>query len=72
LARRRTAVGGDIAPDAVFVSRAKGHPVKIVDVANYIQNLNVEEEYDSCEVPRDVSLFFSEKTLAEILAIRAQ
>jgi DNA modification methylase len=68
----RKAIGGDIAPDAVLVSRAKCRPVKIVDVANYIQKLNVEDEHDLSEVPSDVSLFFSEKTLAEILTIRAQ
>jgi len=68
----RAAVGGDIAPDAVVVSRAKCHPVKIVDVANYIQTLNVDEEHLPSEVPSDVSLFFSQKTLTEIMSIRAQ
>jgi hypothetical protein len=68
----RSVIGGDIAADAVVVSRAKCHPVTVADVARYIQNLSIGEKYDATEVPGDVSLFFSHKTLAEIMSIRAQ
>lgn len=69
---RRVAVGGDIAPDAVVVSRAKCGPVTIADVANYIQNLSISGKHDLKEIPSEVSLFFSRKTLWEVLSIRAQ
>jgi hypothetical protein len=68
----RSAVGGDIALDAVVVSRAKCGPIKIADAANYIQSLGISGEHDLSEVPSEVALFFSRKTLSQMLSIREQ
>ena len=68
----RAAVGGDIAPDAVVVSQAKCRAVSIASVANYIEKLKVDTDCDMSNVPSDVSLFYSRKTLADIMSIRAQ
>ena len=54
MGRARSAV---ISRPTPWSCRAKCHPVKIADAANYIQNLNVQEECDPCEVPRRFVVF---------------
>lgn len=66
----RVAIGGDIAPDAVIVSRAKSNPPTIAEVCNYIQNLPINIKVSLSDVPKDVVLFFSSNTLKQILSIR--
>lgn len=68
----RMAIGGDIAPDAVIVSRAKCSPLSIAKAINYIQNLSFDSDVTFSSVPKDVALFFSKKTLKQILSMREQ
>jgi len=72
LALGRSAVGGDIAPDAVLVSRAKCSGVSIAEAANYIEAFDTTRRVSVSDVPRDVSLFFSRGTLLQLLSIRKQ
>lgn len=66
--RGRVAVGGDVAPEAVIVTRAKTSRVTIADVVRYIEDL--PGETTSGNAPTDVALFFNRTTLRELLAIR--
>lgn len=68
----RPAIGGDIAPDAVIVSRAKCLPVTVSSVARYIESLPIGRSQHDSDTPRDVALFFSKGTLRELLSVRAQ
>jgi hypothetical protein len=67
----RIPLGGDVAPDAVMLSRAKTRPVQVVDVAGYIESLNVSRA-TKCIVPPDVRLFYSSSTLKQMVSIRSQ
>lgn len=64
----RNVIGGDIAPDAVIVSRAKSQHVTVAAVASYIESLP-SGGIDG-DVPDDVALFFHRTTLRRILAVR--
>ncbi|MBI4232363.1 hypothetical protein HY605_03970 [Candidatus Peregrinibacteria bacterium] len=68
----RIAIGGDVAPDAVIVSRAKGARVKIAQVANYIKNLKDNSCRSVKAVPLNIRLFFHPDTLRQIISIRRQ
>ncbi|MGA2269574.1 MAG: DNA methyltransferase [Bryobacteraceae bacterium] len=68
----RRAVGGDIAPDAVVASRAKCAKVSLATVANYIQKLNPRVYTSTASVPSEVRVFYSRKTLLQILSLRDQ
>lgn len=68
----RPAIGGDIAPDAVIVSRAKCLPVDLPFVSRYIENLPTDRVVDLSTVPDDVAIFFSRGTLKQLLSIRQQ
>lgn len=65
----RTAIGSDVAPDAVTVSRAKIVPVTIHEIESYLDNLLVENQPVE-DVPAKVKVFYHEKTLAELLGVR--
>jgi site-specific DNA-methyltransferase (adenine-specific) len=69
----RIAVGGDIAPDAVAITKAKMKRLPIADVVNYIEALDSSATASfKYHVPPHVSLFFNHKTLAELLAARSK
>ncbi|MEX0978829.1 MAG: DNA methyltransferase [Pirellulales bacterium] len=65
----RRGIGGDVAPDAVIVSRAKCSNLRLEEIVNYIEGL----KYGGAEV-RDVSdnirTFFHPETLKQIIAVR--
>jgi SAM-dependent methyltransferase len=68
----RNAVGGDIAPDAVVVSRAKCSRLSIATVANYVEHLGRLRGNPKLVVPDDVAIFFSTTTLRQLLQVRAK
>jgi len=68
----RNAVGGDIAPDAVVVTRAKCSAVSVVSVANYVEGLRIARHPPMSDVPAAVRVFYSRRTLEQILSIRAR
>jgi site-specific DNA-methyltransferase (adenine-specific) len=66
----RIAIGGDIAPDAVIITKAKCNPPTIAKAINYVQEIRSDRKVCLSEVPDDVSIFYSTKTLKQILSIR--
>jgi hypothetical protein len=66
----RNAVGGDIAPDAVVVSRAKCSRLSIAAIAKYVEQLARLRRHAKSAVPDDVAIFFSRTTLRQLLPIR--
>jgi hypothetical protein len=68
----RRAIGGDIAPDAVVVARAKCAKVTFPEVARYIEKLDDESVRKVTGVPRDVRIFFHPTTLRQIVSLRQQ
>ena len=68
----RHAIGGDIAPDAVIVSRAKCIAVSIASIANYIEGLKIDRRCSLRFVPPNVALFYSRSTLTELMSVRRQ
>lgn len=68
----RYAIGGDIATDAVIVSRAKCNPPSITEITNYIQELKVQKKVILSDIPDKVMMFYSKNTLIQILNIREQ
>ena len=69
----RPCIGGDIGPDAVVTSRAKcAGRFRLPTSATYVQNLRPGSKRRAEVVPDDVAIFFSKKTLCQLLAVRAQ
>jgi tRNA G10 N-methylase Trm11 len=68
----RQPVGGDIAPDAVLVSRAKCAHIRFVDVANYVESLIDTKKHLLKGISPDVRLFFHPNTFQQLLSIRVQ
>ena len=66
--RGRAAVGGEVSPEAVIISRAKTRRVTIADVVQYIESL--PSQGDAKGIPRDVAMFFNPATLRQLMAIR--
>lgn len=70
---RRVAIGCDVAPDAVIVSRAKVSGVSATGVSRYIDQLarGVASEGGSVEdVPAEVRVFYHPRTLVQLLNVR--
>ncbi|MFX1487303.1 MAG: DNA methyltransferase [Promethearchaeota archaeon] len=65
---RRKALGCDIGPDAVIISRAKTNWPSLEEILPYVEQL--PRDGVKQEVPVDVKLFFHPKTLEQILAAR--
>lgn len=68
----RTALGGDVAPDAVIATRAKCVPVSFSQVANYVQGLDYQRGRSGEVVSADVRLFFHSDTFKQIVSVRDQ
>ena len=68
VAEGRKALGCDIGPDAVIISRAKTNWPRVEDICLYIENLPTSGITKN--VPKDVKLFFHPKTLEQISVIR--
>jgi len=64
----RRALGCDIGPDAVVLSRAKTDWPSLGEILGYVSRL--PRNSTSQDVPPNVRLFFHRRTLAQILAIR--
>ncbi len=65
----REAVGGDVAPDAVLVSRAKCSNVRLEQIVNYIEKLTYDD-VPVGDVGKDIRTFFHPTTLRQLLAVR--
>lgn len=65
----RTAIGSDVAPDAVIVSQARITPVTIDEIESYLDSLLVQNQPVG-DVSDDVKVFYHEETLAELLGVR--
>src|SRR5439155_24510532 len=66
---QRYAIGGDIAPDAALVTRAKCAAVSTAEVIAYIEQLRIDRRRQTDASP-EVRLFFSRRTLQQLLCIR--
>jgi len=66
---RREAVGCDVAPEAVAVSRAKVTAVTLSEVEEYLSEIRLRR-YGLAKVPEDVKIFFHEITLSRLLCVR--
>ena len=65
----RSAIGSDIAPDAVACTRAKVAGVSLADVDDYIETLRYRR-YSLLRVPADVGVFYHDITLSRMLCVR--
>jgi site-specific DNA-methyltransferase (adenine-specific) len=65
----RQSIGGDVAPDAVLVSRAKCSSVRLEEVVNYIERLKYADAPVG-GIDRDIRTFFHPETLKQIVAVR--
>ncbi len=68
----RHGIGGDVALDAVIATRAKCASVSVSQVANYIQELQVDDNSRGLDAPSDIRVFYHPRTLAQLLSIRKQ
>ncbi len=68
VAEGRKALGCDIGPEAVIISRAKTNWPRLEDICLYVEKLPTSGITEN--VPKDVKLFYHPKTLEQILAIR--
>jgi len=70
----RTAIGSDVAPDAVVVTRAKVSGVRASSVNQCIEQMAGELECESGppgeDVPEEVRLFYHPQTLGQLLKVR--
>ena len=65
----RHAVGCDVAPEAVAVTRAKVTPIGLREVEEYIAQIRLRR-YGLAGVPDDVKVFFHDITLSRVLCVR--
>jgi site-specific DNA-methyltransferase (adenine-specific) len=65
----RSAIGSDIAPDAVACTRAKVAGVSFDDVDEYVDTLKYRR-YSLSRVPDDVRVFYHDLTLSRTLSVR--
>jgi hypothetical protein len=68
---RREAVGGDVAPDAVLVSRAKCSNVRLEQAVGYIEKLKYHD-VSVRDIREDIRTFFHPTTLRQLLSVRNQ
>lgn len=67
----RIGFGVDVAPEAYVLTGAKVHGVKHEEAVEYLRSINFGISNTSIrEVSREVKIFFSTKTLSQILVIR--
>jgi len=65
----RQSLGGDVAPDAVLVSRAKCSNVRLEEVVHYIERLKYDD-VSIREIDKDIRTFFHPETLKQIISVR--
>lgn len=65
----RQAIGCDVAPEAVAVTRAKVTPISLLEVEEYIAQIRLRR-YGLAGVPDDVKVFFHDTTLSRVLCVR--
>jgi site-specific DNA-methyltransferase (adenine-specific) len=67
----RVGVGNDLAPEAYVLTRAKVRPVGFEEVRSWVErNRSFIEGYRSSDAPEEVEVFYSKRTLRQILAVR--
>lgn len=67
----RVGIGNDLAPEAYVLTRAKVRPVTFEDVRAWVErNRRYIEGYTACDAPEEVEVFYSRRTLRQILAVR--
>jgi len=65
----RRCIGGDVAPDAVIVSRAKCSNLRLEEILTYIEKLKSDGPPPKA-ISKDIRTFYHPVTLVQILAIR--
>jgi site-specific DNA-methyltransferase (adenine-specific) len=67
----RVGIGNDLAPEAYVLTRAKVRPVGFEEVRSWVErNRGFIEGYRSSDAPEEVEVFYSKRTLRQILAVR--
>lgn len=67
----RVGFGVDVTPEAYILTGAKVHAINHNEAAEYLKSIRFNlSKTNISEVPSDVKVFFSTKTLAQILVIR--
>ncbi len=67
----RVGIGNDLAPEAYVLTRAKVRPVGLEEVKSWVErNRSFIETYRSCDAPEEVEVFYSKRTLRQILAVK--
>ncbi|MEM0375506.1 MAG: DNA methyltransferase [Nitrososphaerota archaeon] len=67
----RIGIGNDLAPEAYILTRAKVRPVTFGEVKGWVErNRRFIEGYRSSDAPEEVEVFYSRRTLRQILAVR--